>query len=99
MKPQQNRLDDFYRKRVPNHWNQSLDAQNSKTLSGDPTSGQLLADMLSVDATIDVLVEGKAGSEQARYHLNIKAGRMHAGDEPVARPFLTLSHDLESFAF
>ncbi|MFP6641911.1 MAG: SCP2 sterol-binding domain-containing protein [Myxococcota bacterium] len=90
-------LDSFYRRRVPDHWNDSLEAQASASRGGDPEARRLLDGMVSVRASIDVVIESEAGSEQARYHLNIEAGRMSVDDRPLRSPFLTLCHDLESF--
>lgn len=91
-------LDTFYRRRVPDHWNECLEAQYSASRVGGADAKRVLDGMLSVCATIDVEIEGTGGGEQARYHLNIEAGRMSVDETPLRSPFLTLRHDLESFA-
>ena len=50
--------------------------------------------MRAVDATICVEVSGEGGG---RFYLNIRAGRMSAGDAPAQPPFLTVVQDRPGF--
>lgn len=97
MEPVVESLDIFYQKRVPDHWNDSLEAQVLASEDGNADAKHLLDGMVSVRATIDIVIKGEEGTEQKRYHLNIEAGRMSVDDTPLRSPFLTLCHDLDSF--
>jgi hypothetical protein len=85
--------DAFYRERVPAQFNRTFDEQNDRAASGDADAARVLNAMRTVNATIQVDVAG-GGS----YHLNIEKGVMSAGDVNAHPPFMTMRHDLESFA-
>ncbi|MEE3326806.1 MAG: SCP2 sterol-binding domain-containing protein [Myxococcota bacterium] len=97
MKPDLEKLEDFYAKRVPDHWNLSLEKQAESAGQGEEGAQRLLDDMTGVQATIDIIVESDASDVPVHYHLNIEAGRMCAGKDRHREPFLTLCHDYESF--
>ena len=86
---------DFYTRRVPAQWNRILDAQHAAAAGGDETANRVLSGMRAVDATIRVRVRGARPGE---FHLNVREGRMSAGDSASQPPFLTLVHDLAAFA-
>ena len=97
MKPELERLEDFYTRRVPEHWNLSLESQSESAKRGEAEGQRLLEEMTQVQATIDIVIESAADQDSTRYHLNIESGRMAVGESADQTPFLTLSHDLESF--
>ena len=97
MKPDLERLETFYTKRVPDHWNLSLETQAEAAKRGESEAERLFEEMTRVQATIDIVIESDAGHESTRYHLNIESGRMSAEEVACHAPFLTLSHDLKSF--
>lgn len=90
-------LDDFYKNRVPDHWNLSLEKQAETARQDGEEAQRLLEEMTEVRATIDIIVQDGQDKKTSHYHLNIDAGRMHAGQEGLRSPFLTLCHDRESF--
>jgi hypothetical protein len=91
-------LDDFYKNRVPEHWNLSLEKQaETARQDGGGEAQRLLDEMTEVRATIDIVVQGGQDKESSHYHLNIDEGRMQADQESLRSPFLTLCHDRESF--
>lgn len=77
---------DFYTRRVPAQWNKTLDEQ---------ASGSVRDSMEAVTTTLRILVRGSA---EESFHLNITQGRMTADDDEAQPPFLTLAHNLDSFA-
>jgi hypothetical protein len=80
----------FYGERIPAQFNRALDHQQAL---GD--AGRRVYDaMRAVDATIRVDVEGEGGGA---FFLNIRAGRMSAGDGAAHPPFLTLIQDRRAF--
>jgi len=80
----------FYREQIPAQFNRALDRQQAL---GD--AGRRVYDaMRAVDATIRVDVEGEGGGT---IFLNIRAGRMSAGDSAAHSPFLTLIQDRRAF--
>ncbi len=83
----------FYRERVPAQFNRTFDEQQARAASGDADAARSLNGMRTVNATIQVEVAG-----DTTYHLNVEAGRMSAGDANAHAPFMTMQHDLESFA-
>jgi len=85
--------DVFYRERVPAQFNRTFEEQKARAESGDADAARLLNSMRTVNATIEIDVEG--GSS---YHLNVEKGRMSAGDENAQPPFMTMRHDIDSFA-
>jgi len=78
----------FYLERLPEQFNRALDAERAR--SDAPES--LYARLASVDAAI----EARVGD--ARFHLEIDAGRMRASATATRAPFLTIVHEPESFA-
>ena len=84
---------DFYTRRVPAQWNKTLDAQEAAAAGGDDTAKRVLEGMEAVDATIAVQVQGDES-----FALNVTSGRMTAGEAPAHPPFMTLAHDVDTFA-
>ena len=84
----------FYRHRVPDQWNRSLEAQSQRATSDEPAR-LLLEAMQRVDATLDVIVE--RGPNRQHYSLDIDRGRMTCNETSQRDPFLVLVHDLETF--
>ena len=82
--------EEFYSRRVPDHFNQTLETQRALGESG----AKLLASMENVNATLCVVVEGEAGGS---FYLDIESGRMSPADTPGRVPFITLVHDMDSF--
>ncbi len=87
--------DDFYRRRVPAQFNRTFEAQQAAAES-DAEAARILEGMKTVKGTIDIVVQGDEGEQ--RYHLNVSEGLMSADDEASQAPFMTLLHDLDSFA-
>lgn len=83
----------FYRERVPAQFNRTFEAQRALADAGDADAARVLEGMRTVNATIEVEVEG-----DGRYHLNVDAGHMQAGERNAHAPFMTMKHDLASFA-
>jgi hypothetical protein len=80
----------FYGETIPRQWNASLDAQQAQ---GEP--GRALYEaMRAVDATIRVDVRGAGGG---CFFLNVREGRMSAGDAPAQAPFLSVVQEREAF--
>jgi hypothetical protein len=80
----------FYTETIPLQFNGALDAQERLGEEGRA----VYQAMRAVDATICIEVRGQGGG---RFHLNIRAGRMSAGDAPAQAPFLTVVQDLPGF--
>lgn len=80
----------FYSETIPAQFNASLDAQERL---GEAGRGVLEA-MRSVDATIRVEVRGADGGS---FHLNIRSGRMSAGESAAFPPFLTVVQERAAF--
>ena len=87
--------DDFYQQRVPAQFNQTFEDQAAAAQS-DGEAARILEGMKTVKGTIAIVVEGDAGEQ--RYHLNVSEGKMSADAEAAQAPFMTLLHDLDSFA-
>ena len=83
----------FYRERVPAQFNRTFAEQQARAESGDADAARVLDGMRTVNATIEVEVDG-----DATYHLNVEAGHMSAGDANAHTPFMRMRHDLASFA-
>jgi hypothetical protein len=83
----------FYRHRVPAQFNRTFEAQRALAESGDADAARVLEGMRTVHASIEVEVEG-----DGRYHLNVDAGHMQAGEANAHAPFMTMKHDLASFS-
>lgn len=80
----------FYREWIPAQFNRALDAQAAL---GEP--GRRVHDgMRAVSGTIRVEVEGQGGGT---FFLNIREGRMSAGESATHAPFLTLIQDRSAF--
>jgi putative sterol carrier protein len=86
----------FYQERVPAQFNRTLAEQESAATEGDEAAGRLLEGMHSVNASIVVVVRDGDGEQQ--FHLNVESGRMSASESATVAPFMTLSHDLATFA-
>jgi putative sterol carrier protein len=82
--------EEFYTRRIPDHFNQTLESQRALGESG----AEILANMEDVNATLYVVVEGARGGH---FYLDIEAGRMSPADIPGRPPFITLVHDWDSF--
>ena len=80
----------YYTETIPLQFNGALDAQERLGEAGR----DVYQAMRAVDATICVEVRGEGGG---RFYLNIRAGRMSAGDAPAQAPFLTVVQDLPAF--
>jgi len=80
----------FYTERIPAQFNRALERQEARGEDGRA----LLEDMRAVDGTLKVVVEGEDGGV---FYLNIRGGRMAAGETAAHPPFLTLVHDQEAF--
>lgn len=85
--------DVFYRERVPAQFNRTYEEQVARAGSGDAEAARLLEAMRTVNATIQVEVDG-----HGVYHLNVEKGVMSAGDANAQSPFMIMRHDLESYA-
>jgi hypothetical protein len=86
---------DFYDRRVPVHWNRSLDDQR-EAARDDPDAARLADAMEAVNGSIRIVLRD-ADTDEEIFHLDIAGGRMHAADEPGHPPFLTLVHDRAAF--
>jgi putative sterol carrier protein len=86
----------FYEERVPAQFNRTLDEQASAAEGGDEAAGRLLEGMRSVNATIAVVVQD--GGDAQRFCLNVENGRMAAASAAASSPFMTLIHDMGTFA-
>ena len=80
----------YYSETIPLQFNAALDAQARLGESGR----ELYQAMREVDATLCAQVSGEGGG---RFYLNIRAGRMSAGDAPAQPPFLTVVQDRPGF--
>ena len=80
----------YYTETIPLQFNDALDAQERLGESGR----EVYQAMREVDATLCVEVRGPGGG---RFYLNIRAGRMSAGDAPAQTPFLTVVQDRPAF--
>ncbi len=81
---------EFFTQTIPRQFNASLDAQERLGEAGRA----VLEAMRAVDATIQVEVRGAGGGSFA---LNIRSGRMSAGDTAAFAPFLTVVQDRAAF--
>jgi len=88
-------VETFYRERVPAQWNRTLDRQGEAATS-DPEARNLFEQMQRVDGTIDVVVRVE-GTDRT-YHLNIESGRMSSDDIRTHDAFISLTHDMDTFA-
>jgi hypothetical protein len=86
---------DFYTRRVPAQWNKTFEEQQAAAAGGDDTAKRVFEGMQAVTATIAIQVQGEAPESFA---LNVAGGRMHAADRAAQPPFMTLAHDLDTFA-
>ena len=80
----------FYGEQVPGQFNRMLGEQERAVESAQ----RLLDSMRAVNATIRVEVRGEGGGT---FFLNVREGRMSAGEAPAQPPFLTLVQDRQAF--
>jgi len=80
----------YYTETIPLQFNGALDAQERLGEGGR----DVYQAMRAVDATICVEVRGEGGG---RFFLNVREGRMSAGDAPAQAPFLTVVQDRPAF--
>jgi hypothetical protein len=85
----------FYRERVPEQFNRTLDEQRAAATS-DPAAADMLEEMEAVRTAIVVQVD--SGDALYRHAFDIERGRMRYVDQPARAPFLILGHALEDFA-
>ena len=85
----------FYRERVPEQFNHTLDEQRAAANS-DPDAARMLEEMEAVRTAIVVQVD--SGDALYRHVFDIERGRMRYVDQPARAPFLILGHALEDFA-
>jgi len=86
----------FYSERVPAQFNRTLEAQRRRSEEageGSDARGVWEA-MTAVNASIVVVLRGQ---QQERYALDVERGVMSPAAAPGREPFMTLSHDLETF--
>jgi hypothetical protein len=84
----------FYRERVPEQFNRTLELQGEKARR-DTDAERLLNEMRAVGALIRVEV---ASGEDADVHLlEIEQGKMKAVDRSSRRPFFSLAHEIAHF--
>ena len=81
---------EFFTQTIPRQFNASLDAQERLGEAGRT----VLEAMRAVDATIRIEVRGAGGGS---FLLNIREGRMSAGDTASFTPFLTVVQDRPAF--
>ena len=80
----------YFSETIPLEFNAALDAQERLGEGGR----ELYQAMREVDATLCAIVSGEGGG---RFYLNIRQGRMSAGEAPAQPPFLTLLQDRAGF--
>jgi hypothetical protein len=80
----------FFSETIPLQFNATLDAQERLGESGRA----LYQAMREVEATLCAIVSGEGGG---RFYLNIREGRMSAGDAPALPPFITIVQDRPGF--
>jgi len=80
----------FYREWIPAQFNRALEAQAALGESGR----RVYDGMRAVSGTIRIDVEGEGGGT---FFLNIREGRMSAGESAAEAPFLTLIQDRSAF--
>ena len=94
----------FYRERVPDQFNRTLEAQRALALdtqaAGDASPADILADMEAVRSSIVVQID--TGETIQRHVFEIERGVMNCLDPdaaaPAHPPFLILGHSLDDFA-
>jgi len=84
----------FYRERVPEQFNHTLESQRAAADS-DPAAARMLEEMEAVRTAIIVQID--SGAALHRHVFEIDRGEMQCVDEPVRVPFLLLGHSLEDF--
>jgi hypothetical protein len=80
----------YFSETIPLQFNAALEAQERLGESGR----ELYQAMREVEATLCVEVSGEGGG---RFFLNIRDGRMSAGEAPALPPFLTIRQDRPGF--
>ena len=84
----------FYRERVPEQFNRTLESQREATRQDIEAAG-LLEEMEAVRTSI--VVEVGDGESIDRHVFDIERGLMRAVETPAYEPFLILSHRLDDF--
>jgi len=84
----------FYRERVPEQFNRTLESQRAAARD-DPAAARLLEEMEAVRTAIIVQVD--SGDALHRHAYEIDRGEMRCVDAPTGAPFLILGHTLEDF--
>lgn len=72
----------YFEKRVPEAWNQRLQAQVAR----GPDGAELLAKMRAADFALEIEVENGE-----RFHLRVDGGTMRASAAPDSKPIVTLA--------
>jgi len=84
----------FYRERVPEQFNRTLESQRAAARD-DPAASRMLEKMEEVRTAI--VVEVDSGDALHRHAFEIERGEMRCVDEPTRTPFLILGHALDDF--
>ncbi len=84
----------FYRERVPEQFNRTLEDQRAASRD-DPAAARILEEMESVRTAIVVQID--SGDALYRHLFEIDRGEMRCVDEAAWTPFLILGHALEDF--
>lgn len=85
---------EFYRQRVPEHYNATL-AEQRRAASDDEDAERVLGDMEAVRASIVVVVDD--GDGRACFAFDIERGEMASVHAPGRAPFLVLEHSAADF--
>ena len=84
----------FYRERVPEQFNLTLESQRARAAT-DAEAAQILEEMEAVRTSIVVQVDD--GNTMHRMAFDIDRGHMKSVEAPARTPFLILGHSLEDF--
>ena len=84
----------FYRDRVPEQFNKTLERQRTSA-ADDSSAARILEEMQAVRASVVVQVD--SGDTMHRTSFDIDRGHMRSVDRPARTPFLILGHTLEDF--
>ena len=85
----------FYRVRVPEQFNRTLESQRAAARNDD-AAARVLDEMEAVRTAIVVQVD--SGDALHRHVFEIDRGEMQCVDKPACDPFLILGHALEDFS-
>jgi len=85
---------EFYRQRVPEHYNATL-AEQRRAASDDEDAARVLGEMEAVRTSIVVVVD--EGDTRACFAFDIERGEMASVDAPERAPFLVLEHAAADF--